>query len=60
MAVSLFNVIRTRYRLHKITAVEVWAYVDSGELTEAQAIQICGPRPATKKVNVYPDDDLYV
>lgn len=45
MAASLFNVIRTRYRLHKITAIEVWAYVDSGELTEAQAIQICGPRP---------------
>lgn len=43
---KLFPIIRTRYRLHKITAVEVWAYVDSGELTASEAVQICGPRPS--------------
>lgn len=43
---KLFPIIRTRYRLHKITAVEVWSYVDSGELTAAEAVQICGPRPS--------------
>ena len=42
---KLFSIIRTRYRLHKITAVEVWAYVDNGDITESEAIQICGPRP---------------
>lgn len=45
MAASLFNVIRTRYRLHRITALEVWAYADNGDITEPEAIQICGPRP---------------
>lgn len=41
-----FSIIRTRYRLHKITALEVWAYADNGEITTAEAIQICGPRPS--------------
>jgi len=41
----MYAIIRTRYRLHKITAVEVWAYVDDGTITAAQATMICGPRP---------------
>lgn len=42
----MFTIIRNRYRMHKITAADVWAYADAGKITEAQAIQICGPRPA--------------
>lgn len=41
----MFNLIKTKYRLRRITAIEVWAYVDSGTITESQAISICGPRP---------------
>lgn len=41
----MYSIIRTRYRLHKITAVDVWAYVDDGTITAEQAIMICGPRP---------------
>ncbi len=40
-----YQLIRNMYRLHKITAAQVWAYADSGEITEAQAVKICGPRP---------------
>ena len=36
---------RTMYRMKKITAVGVWEKVDEGELTKAQALRICGPRP---------------
>lgn len=42
-----FNLIRTQYRLHKITASDVWAYADSGTITSAEASLICGPRPET-------------
>ncbi len=42
---NAFIVIRTRYRLHKITASDVWAYADAGTITEAEAVLICGPRP---------------
>lgn len=42
----MYNFIKTRYRMHKITAADVWAYADQGVITEAQAISICGPRPA--------------
>lgn len=40
-----YNIIRTLYRLRKITAADVWSYVDGGELTASEAIKICGPRP---------------
>lgn len=41
----MYNIIRIKYRLHKITAVDVWNYVDEGKITAAQAVTICGPRP---------------
>lgn len=40
-----YNLIRTQYRLHRITATDVWAYADGGTITEAEATLICGPRP---------------
>lgn len=40
-----YQLIKTMYRLHRITAAQVWEYVDNGEITSAQAISICGPRP---------------
>lgn len=45
MASTMFAFIKLRYRLHKITAADVWAYADDGKITEAEAILICGPRP---------------
>lgn len=42
---KLFNLIRTRYRLHKITSEDVWKFVDSNDITADEAVQICGPRP---------------
>lgn len=45
MSTSMYNLIRTRYKLHKITAADVWAYADEGEITAEQATLICGPRP---------------
>ncbi len=33
------------YRLHRITAAEVWERADAGEITETEAAKICGPRP---------------
>lgn len=36
---------RHMYRMKKITAAGVWEKVDEGELTKAQALRICGPRP---------------
>lgn len=41
-----YQLIKTMYRLHRITAAQVWEYVDNREITAAQAISICGPRPA--------------
>lgn len=40
-----YQLIKNLYRMHKITATQVWEYADAGEITEAQAISICGPRP---------------
>lgn len=40
-----YNFIRLMYKMHKITAAEVWAYADSGDITEEEAAKICGPRP---------------
>ncbi len=41
----MYNLIKMRYRLHKITAQQVWEYVDDGVITAEQAVTICGPRP---------------
>jgi hypothetical protein len=43
---AMYNYIKLRYKMKKITAAEVWAYVDSGVLTEEEAEKICGARPA--------------
>ncbi|MBQ9291472.1 MAG: hypothetical protein IJ210_15295 [Clostridia bacterium] len=40
------KMLKNRYRTGKITACEIWNMVDAGDLTEAQATMICGPRPA--------------
>lgn len=40
-----YSIIRVKYRLHEITALDVWGYVDDGKITAAQAVTICGPRP---------------
>ena len=40
-----YMIIRTRYRLGKISVEDVWAYVDEGVITREQAVKICGPRP---------------
>lgn len=41
----MFAIIKTKYKLHKITAADVWQYADDGVITAAQAVLICGPRP---------------
>ena len=41
----LYTIIKNKYRRHEITAEQVWEYADAGKITEAQAMQICGPRP---------------
>lgn len=43
---AAFNIIRTKYRLHRITAADVWAYADEGMITEDEAVMICGARPS--------------
>ncbi len=40
-----YAMIRNLYKMHRITAAQVWAYADAGDITEAQATLICGPRP---------------
>ncbi len=35
------------YRIQRITAAQVWTYADKGEITNDEAVQICGPRPLT-------------
>ena len=42
---TAYNLIRTKYRLRRITAAEVWAYADEGTITEDEAVRICGARP---------------
>lgn len=39
------KLIQIKYKARKITAREVWALADGGELKESEAILICGPRP---------------
>lgn len=41
----MYRFIKMRYDLHKITASDVWAYADSGVITEEEAAKICGARP---------------
>lgn len=41
----MYKLIWMRYRLRKITSAEVWAHADHGDITEEEAISICGPRP---------------
>lgn len=43
---AAFNIIRTKYRLHRITAADVWAYADDGTITKDEAVLICGARPS--------------
>ena len=40
-----YLIIRKKYMRGEITAAQVWAYADSGKITEQQALMICGPRP---------------
>lgn len=42
----MYNYIKNRYYAGKITNVKVWEYADKGFITEEQAFEICGPRPA--------------
>ena len=41
-----YTTARLLYRLHKITADQVWAYTESDppKITEDEALAICGPR----------------
>ena len=41
----MYTIIKNKYKRHEITAVQVWEYADAGKITEAQAMQTCGPRP---------------
>ena len=41
----MYQFIKLRYQLHKITAQDVWNYAEQGVITEEQAAKICGPRP---------------
>lgn len=45
MASSKYALIKNMYKLKKITAKDVWAYTDAGDITEKEATAICGPRP---------------
>lgn len=42
---AAYPIIYARYRQHKITAADVWAYADDKKITAAEAARICGPRP---------------
>lgn len=48
MAINFFPVIRMQYKLHKLTAAQVWRLAEgkAPKITEEQALAICGPRPA--------------
>lgn len=40
-----YKYVKMMYDLHRITASKVWEYADSGDITEEEAMRICGPRP---------------
>ena len=44
MEVNYYAVIKMQYRLHKLTADQVWNAKDKGMLTEEQANAIAGPK----------------
>lgn len=41
----MYTLIKNQYKARRITAADVWAYVDAGKITHAQAVSICGARP---------------
>ena len=41
----MYQILRMKYRAKKITAEQVWEYVDNGKITADEAVRICGPRP---------------
>ncbi len=41
----MYALIRTMYKLHRLTAAQVWEKADKGDITAEQATLICGPRP---------------
>lgn len=45
----IFQIIKGKYKRHEITAAQVWEFADQGKITEAQAAQICGPRPKAEE-----------
>lgn len=45
MPSSKYAFIKNMYRMRRITARDVWTYADAGDITEKEAIAICGPRP---------------
>lgn len=45
----MYKIVKNLYQLGKITALEVWGYVDKGKITAEQAAEICGARPTVKK-----------
>lgn len=44
----MYLFILSMYRQHALSAAQVWAQTDNGTITEAQALQICGPRPVNQ------------
>lgn len=40
-----YNLIRVMYLTKRVTAAEVWEKMDTGDITEEEAVKICGPRP---------------
>lgn len=41
----MYEVVRTLYRLKRLTAAQVWAKADAGDITAEEAARICGARP---------------
>lgn len=42
---SKYFFIRNMYRMHRITAAQVWSYVGAENgITSDEAVKICGPR----------------
>lgn len=41
----MYTFLKIQYRLKRITAIDIWRHVDAGDITEQEAISICGVRP---------------
>ena len=41
---AMYKKLNMAFRLHKITAADVWSHVPD-DITAEEATQICGPRP---------------